>query len=245
MNTKIFFLSFLMFFLFQNSVFGQTEYRLLVKEGNVKFKGKDYDGASSKFSEAVKVNGEDFAAHYNLGNALYKSEKFEDAKAEFSKAEKLAQNVEDKAAALHNLGNAYMKLDDAEKAADAYKGSLKHKPYSEPTRKNYEIAMLKLKKEQRDKDQSSSSGKSGGGDDQNKGKDGDSKDKNQSQGKGQQNEGEGKNPEDAKKGNTEGRLSKENEKRLLDHIGEKEKQTARRILNDNSYSMPESNEKDW
>ena len=208
MNTKIFFLSFLMFFLFQNSVFGQTEYRLLVKEGNVKFKGKDYDGASSKFSEAVKVNGEDFAAHYNLGNA-------------------------------------YMKLDDAEKAADAYKGSLKQKPYSEPTRKNYEIAMLKLKKEHRDKDQSSSSGKSGGGDDQNKGKDGDSKDKNQSQGKGQQNEGEGKNPEDAKKGNTESRLSKENEKRLLDHIGEKEKQTARRILNDNSYSMPESNEKDW
>ncbi|KQT17594.1 aerotolerance regulator BatC [Chryseobacterium sp. Leaf404] len=245
MNTKIFFLSFLMVFLFQNSVFGQTEYRILVKEGNVKFKAKDYSGASAKFTEAVKENGEDFAAHYNLGNSLYKSEKYEEAKAEFSKAEKLAQNTEDKAAALHNLGNAYMKLEDAEKAAQAYKSSLKQKPYSEPTRKNYEIAMLKQKKEQRDQDQSSSSGKSGGGDDQNKGKDGNSKDKSQSQGKGQQNEGEGKNPENAKDGDREGKLSKEDQKRLLDHIGEKEKQTARRILNDNSYSMPESNEKDW
>jgi len=245
MNTKIFFLPFVFIFLIQNLAFGQKNYRTLVYEGNQKFKVKDYDGASSKYSEAITQNGNDFTAHYNLGNALYKAEKFEDAKAEYAKAEKLAQSVQDKAAALHNLGNAYMKLNDNEKAAEAYKSSLKQNPYSEPTRKNYEIAKLKEKEKERNKNQQSNSGKQGGGDDKNKGKDGDTKDKNQSQGKGQQNEGKGQNPEQAKKGNQEGRLSKEDQKRLLNHIGEREKETARRILNDNSYSMPESNEKDW
>jgi tetratricopeptide (TPR) repeat protein len=51
-----------------------------VYEGNQKFNGKDYDGASSKYMEAVKQNNKDFTAHYNLGNALYKSKKYEEAK---------------------------------------------------------------------------------------------------------------------------------------------------------------------
>ncbi len=40
-------------------------------------------------------------------------------------------------------------------------------------------------------------------------------------------------------------MPKNLEKAILDKINEKEKETARRILNKNSYSMPESNEKDW
>jgi Tfp pilus assembly protein PilF len=121
-------------------LFGQENYRTLVHEGNQKFDGKDYDGASSKYMEAVKSKYKDFTAHYNMGNALYKSKKYEEAKAEFEKAEQLSQTLPDKAAALHNLGNTYMQMNQPEKAADYYKKSLKAKPYSEATRKNYEIA---------------------------------------------------------------------------------------------------------
>jgi Tfp pilus assembly protein PilF len=56
-----------------------------------------------------------------LGNALYKSKKYEEAKAEFEKAEQLSQTLPDKAAALHNLGNTYMQMNQPEKAADYYK----------------------------------------------------------------------------------------------------------------------------
>jgi hypothetical protein len=45
--------------------------------------------------------------------------------------------------------------------------------------------------------------------------------------------------------NNEGKMPKNLENAILDKINEKEKETARRILNKNSYSMPESNEKDW
>ncbi|MBV8325762.1 tetratricopeptide repeat protein [Chryseobacterium sp.] len=246
MNTKIIFLSFIIAFLFSGFLFGQENYRTLVHEGNQKFDGKDYDGASSKYMEAVKSNEKDFTAHYNLGNALYKNKKYEEAKAEFEKAQQLSQTIPDKAAALHNLGNTYMQMNQPEKAADFYKKALKQNPYSEATRKNYEIAKLK-EKEQQQKNQQNNSGK-GGGNDQNKGDDqkGDKKDQKQDQGSGQQNEGksdQGNNPQQNPQ--NEGKMPKNLENAILDKINEKEKETARRILNKNSYSMPESNEKDW
>ncbi|MFP3832906.1 tetratricopeptide repeat protein [Chryseobacterium sp. SIMBA_028] len=247
MNTKIIFLSLIVAFSFSSPLFGQENYRTLVHEGNQKFDGKDYDGASSKYMEAVKSNDKDFMAHYNMGNALYKSKKYEDAKVEFEKAQQLSQTFADKSAALHNLGNTYMQMNQPEKAADYYKKALKQNPYSEATRKNYEIAKLKEKEKEQQKNQQNNSGKGGGGNDQNKGEDqkGD-KDQKQDQGNGQQNEGksdQGNNPQQNQ--NNEGKMPKNLENAILDKINEKEKETARRILNKNSYSMPESNEKDW
>ncbi|MGE4513708.1 MAG: tetratricopeptide repeat protein, partial [Chryseobacterium sp.] len=136
MNNKIIFFSFIIAFFCSGVVSGQESYRTLVYEGNEKFNGKDYDGASVKYMEAIKTNDKDFAAHYNLGNALYKSKKYEEAKAEFEKAQRISQTLSDKAAALHNLGNAYMQTKQPEKAAEFYKQSLKQNPYSEATRKN-------------------------------------------------------------------------------------------------------------
>ncbi|RZJ49913.1 MAG: tetratricopeptide repeat protein [Chryseobacterium sp.] len=244
MNTKILFLSLMIVFSFSSTLFGQKNYKTLVYEGNQKFNGKDYDGASSRYMEAVKSNEKEFTAHYNLGNALYKSKKYEEAKAEFEKAKSLSQTIPDKAAALHNLGNTYMQMNQPEKAADFYKQSLKQDPYNEATRKNFEIAKLK-EKEKQQKDQESKSGKGGGGDDQQKNKDknGDPK---KDQGKGQENDGnspEGDNPDPNK--NNQGKMPKDIENAILNKVSEKEKETARRILNKNSYSMPQSNEKDW
>ncbi|MCS3532699.1 tetratricopeptide repeat protein [Chryseobacterium sp. JUb7] len=247
MNTKIIFLSFIIVFSFSGILFGQESYRTLVYEGNQKFNGKDYDGASSKYMEAIKSNEKDFTAHYNLGNALYKNKKYEEAKTEFEKAQQLSQTLPDKAASLHNLGNTYMQMNQPEKAADYYKQSLKQNPYNESTRKNYEIAKLKEKENQQKKnDQQNNSGKGGGGKDQQQNDDQKGNDQKQDQGQGQQNQGkspQGDNPDPNQ--NNEGKLPKDLENAILNKVSEKEKETARRILNKNSYSMPESNEKDW
>lgn len=244
MNTKILFLSLMAVLSCSTALFGQKSYKTLVYEGNQKFNGKDYDGASSRYMEAVKSNEKEFTAHYNLGNALYKSKKYDEAKAEFEKAQRLSQTIPDKAAALYNLGNTYMQMNQPEKAADFYKQSLKQDPYNEATRKNFEIAKLKEKENQQKKNKEDKSGKGGGGEDQKKEKDqkGDSKD----QGQGQKNEGdspEGNQPDPNK--NNQGKMPKDVENAILNKVGEKEKETARRILNKNSYSMPQSNEKDW
>lgn len=227
----------------------QDNYKTLVYEGNKAFDDKKYDASSSKFLEAAKLNEKDFTAHYNLGNSLYKKKMYEDAKAEFHKAEAIAKNKNDKAAAQYNLGNSLMQTDKNEDAAEYYKKALKNDPYNESIRKNYEIAKLKDKQ----KKQKQQQGKEG--DKKDKPKDGSENDKGEQKGeqpngksgdKNQKGQGAGddkqqKNP-NKEDGNT---IPKDIENAILNKVQDREKETARRILNKNANSVPQSNEKDW
>ncbi len=247
MNTNALFSAVLMIFglMFFSA---QENYNTLIFKGNQQFDKKNYDNASSKYMEAAKLNEKDFTAHYNLGNALYKRKMYDEAKAEFEKAEKLATTIPDKSAALYNSGNAYMQKNDSKKAAELYKQALKLDPYNETIRKNYEIAMLKEKEKQQQQQQKNNTG-GGGGDnknkDQNQGQDKGNTPK-QEQGNGQQNKGEGEgNDLNQSKNNDADKMPKDLENSILNRVENKERETAKRILNKNSYSMPQSNEKDW
>lgn len=232
-------------FLGLNAVSAQKNYNTLIYEGNKEFGRKNYEASSSKYMEAVKLNDKDFTAHYNLANSLYKREKYEEAKAEYAKAQSLAQTLPDKSAALYNLGNANMQTNNHEKAAEYYKQALKQDPYNETIRKNYEIAKLKEKEEQQKKN--SSGGGGGGGKDKQDSKDGKGEKQNGGQGGNQKGEGGegGNNPDQNKNENNGSNIPKDQENAILNRVGNKERETARKILNKNSYSMPQSNEKDW
>ena len=246
MNLKLFFA--VIFLAVGCSFFSaQENYKTLVFKGNQQFDKENYETSSSKYMEAIKLDDKEFMAHYNLGNALYKRKMFDEAKAEFEKAEKLSANLPDKSAALYNLGNTYMQQENSKKAAELYKQALKQDPYNESIRKNYEIAMLKEKEKEEQKKQKNDSG-GGDGDenkDKNKGQDKGDQPK-QEAGTGQKNkgDGDGKDPNENKKPDAN-KMPKDLEDAILNRVGNKERETAKRILNKNSYSLPESNEKDW
>jgi Ca-activated chloride channel family protein len=256
MNIRILFTTLCIVFSAQ-FITAQKSYDALVYEGNKSFDNKKYSDATSKYLDAIQKNQSNFSAHYNLGNALYKDGKFEEAQAEYTKAQQLAKNSDDKAAALNNLGNAHMKLNQPEKAAEFYKKSLKQKPNNESTRKNFEIA--KLKQEQKDKKNSKDDQK----DKPNQKQEGDKKEEDKKQGgnkeedkkeKGKQPNGNDKGddqkgdaPTENKKKEEDGKNSipKDLENAILNRASNKERETARRILNKNSNSVPLSNDKDW
>lgn len=226
-------------------VFAQKSYKSLVHEGNRFYENNKFEAAASSFMEAVKTDKNSYTAHYNLGNALYRSEKYEEAIAEYQKASELSQNLHDKASALHNLGNTYMQLNKPDKAAEFYKQSLKQEPRNEQTRKNYEIAKLK------DQENKQNQGKGGGGEGQQQqdqsGQGDQKKDGQQGAGSGPESEGKdnsGNNPNPDKQNNN-GALPKGMQEAILNRVSDKERETAKKILNKDSYSMPESNEKDW
>ncbi len=248
MNNKRLFLTFVLTFLCFEIFSAQKSYNILMNEGNQLFEKNKYEAAASKYLETVKQNKNDFAAHYNLANALYKSKKYEEAKAEYEKANQLSKTLSDKASALHNLGNTYMQMNQPEKAAEFYKQSLKQEPRNEATRKNYEIAKLKQKEKEQQQNQKNNKDGGGGKDGKNENKQGEGdqkKDSQQGGGQGnQQDNGQGQdgnNPNQNNKGN----LPKGTQDAILNRISEREKETAKKILNKESYSMPESNEKDW
>ena len=247
MNLKLFYTG---FFLALGSAFfsAQENYKTLVFKGNQQFDKENYESSSSKYMEAVQLNENEFMAHYNLGNSLYKRKMYEEAKAEYEKAEKLSTTLPDKSAALYNLGNSYMMQENSKKAAELYKQALKQDPYNESVRKNYEIAMLKEKEKEQQKNKKDDSGE-GEGDEQskekNKGQDkGDQPQKEAGNGQQNKGEGDGKDPNENKNNNSD-KMPKDLEDAILNRVGNKERETAKRILNKNSYSMPESNEKDW
>ena len=233
-------------FLGLNFISAQENYNTLVYEGNRQFEKKNYEASSSKYMAAVKLNDKDFTAHYNLANSLYKREKYEEAQAEYQKAQALAQTLPDKSAALYNLGNTYMQTNNHEKAAEFYKQALKQDPYNETIRKNYEIAKLKEKEQQNQQNQKNNGG-GGGGKDKQESKDGKGEKQNGGQGGNEKGEGgeNGNNPDQNKNENNGSNIPKDQQNAILNRVENKERETARKILNKNSYSMPQSNEKDW
>lgn len=229
-------------------IFAQESYNSLVYKGNQDFNNKNFESASGKYLEAVKTKENDFTAHYNLGNSLYKRKLFDEAKAEYKKAAEMSTNVNDKAAALYNSGNVEMSVNNSKEAAKLYKEALKQNPYNEAIRKNYEIAMLKEKEKEEEKKQNNKSDSGGGNGkekDQNQGTDKGNTPQNQA-GSGEKNKGEGEGEDPNKKKNdNSGKMPSDLEKSLMDRVENKERETAKRVLNKNSYSMPQSNEKDW
>lgn len=223
--------------------FAQESYKTLIYEGNQQFEKGNYEGSSSKFMGAVKQNPKDFAAHYNLGNALYKQKKYDEAKAEYEKASALAQTKADKTAALYNQGNVYMQSENPQKAAELYKQALKYDPYNETVRKNYEIAMLKDKENQQQ--QKGKNGGGGGGEGKDKSQDQEKDPKGQEQNGVQGNQNQGQDPNETKNQNNGSNIPKDEQDAILNRIEGRERETARKILNKNSYAMPQSNEKDW
>lgn len=221
--------------------FAQSSYNTQMHEGNQRFERGDFQGSTSSFSKVVKENEKDFGAHYNLGNSLYREGKFEEAKAEFEKAQELAQTKEHQKKAHYNKGNALMKLGDFDSAAQEYKKTLKLDPYNEQARRNYEIALLKEKEEEN----KNSGGSGGGGENQEKGQEKDPNGNSQNGGSnpgGEDGTG-GKDPNSQQKA-PQG-MPKDKQQALLNSIEGKEGETARRILNKNTFSEPRSNAKDW
>jgi hypothetical protein len=137
-----------------------------------------------------------------------------------------------------------MQTSNPEKAAEFYKKSLKQDPYNESTRKNYEIAKLKEKENQQDKNKNKSGGGGGKGNKKDQ-EGGDDDKKKQSGGSGDAQKGTGDGEDQDKNQNPSNGMPKELQDALLNRVANKERETAKRILNKGSYSVPESNAKDW
>lgn len=121
-----------------------------VFRGNKEYEKQDYTAAEVEYRRGIEANKESFEAHYNLGNALFRQEKYPEAQAAFEKAASLLpkEDKANRAATFHNLGNAFFAQEQYEKAIEAYKEALRNNPKDDDTRYNLVKAMEMLKKQQ-------------------------------------------------------------------------------------------------
>lgn len=133
-----------------------------IRRGNKQYNDSNYTEAEVNYRRALDKNYQSFEAHYNLGDALFRQEKFPEALEQYAKAEQLLK-ADDKtrkeqlnsrlAATYHNMGNAMYAQQQYDKAVAAYQQSLRRNPKDHDTRYNLVKAMQQLQQQQQQQDQ--------------------------------------------------------------------------------------------
>lgn len=133
-----------------------------VRCGNRQYNDSNYTDAEVNYRRGLDKNAQSFEAHYNLGNALFRQEKYAEALEQYAEAENLLNTNEDLrqeqidsrlAATYHNIGNAHYVQQQYDKAVAAYQQSLRRNPKDHETRYNLVKAMQQLQQQQNQQQQ--------------------------------------------------------------------------------------------
>ena len=127
-----------------------------VRRGNREYRKQNYTEAEVDYRRGLEKNRDGYEAHYNLGDALFKQDKYADAQAEFETAAKLLDKKTDKeryAKVMHNIGNCNFAQQNYGQAVAAYQESLRANPKDNDTRYNLVKAMQLLQQQQQQQQQ--------------------------------------------------------------------------------------------
>jgi tetratricopeptide (TPR) repeat protein len=123
-----------------------------IKKGNDAYKKNDYETATKKYGEVVQKNENNATAQFNLGNALYKTEKKDDAVNTFEKAAITFSKPAEKSNALYNKAVVLQNNKKLEECILNYKNALKLNPNNEDARHNLQLALKKQQQEKQKQD---------------------------------------------------------------------------------------------
>lgn len=133
-----------------------------VRRGNRQYNDSNYTEAEVNYRRGIDKNASSFEAYYNLGNALFRQEKYPEALEAYAQAEKLLDTNDQQqkeelanrlATTYHNMGNAYYVQQQYDKAIAAYQQSLRQNPKDHETRYNLVKAMQQLQQQQNQQQQ--------------------------------------------------------------------------------------------
>ena len=226
--------------------------RSLTREGNKLFDKGKYADAEASYKKALEKKNNFPEAMFNLGDAMYKQERYDDAVSQYELAAKTFTDTKLKAQSFHNMGNCQLEKKEYEKAVDAYKQALKYNPADKDTKYNLAYANAKLKekqkqdqqnknnknnKDQQNKDQKDKDKK----DDKNKG----DKDKKDDKGQKDKKDGQGQGDKDQKPQKGQPKLSKEQAEKLLEALKAEEQKAQDKMQKKTAKPADVKVEKDW
>lgn len=207
------------------------------RQGNKEYKENKYDDAELLYRRSFDENPAYSNAMFNLGDALYKQEKYQDAYKSFESLANSEIDPVSKSASFYNLGNTLIKDNKLKESIEAYKNSLRLNPGNLEAKYNLAYAQDQLKKQeqeqqqqQQQEDQDNKQDKEQD-DKQNKDKQGDNnKEENQDQQDQQQDENQ-QNPDDQQNNKQEpqDKMSKQDAERLLQALAADEQDVQEKV----------------
>lgn len=220
------------------SLLGQEE-REYIRKGNRLYKKGEFAGSEGMYRRAEEQASSGNDAIFNLGDALYRQNRYSEASAEFSRAAKAGETDSLKRAdGLYNLGNSLLKEQKFEESINAYMSSLKLNPANIQAKYNLAYAQDQLKKQQEQEQQQ----------DQKKDQEkGDNKDQQQDKQDQEQKEDQDKKeqPQNEQNQQQQPDISREDAKRLLDALAAKEKEAQDKVQRDKAAKAKVRVIKNW
>lgn len=220
------------------SLLGQEE-REYIRKGNRLYKKGEFAGSEGMYRRAEEQSSSGNDAIFNLGDALYRQNRYSEASAEFSRAAKAGETDSLKRAdGLYNLGNSLLKEQKFEESINAYMSSLKLNPANIQAKYNLAYAQDQLKKQQEQEQQQ----------DQKKDQEkGDNKDQQQDKQDQEQKEDQDKKeqPQNEQNQQQQPDISREDAKRLLDALAAKEKEAQDKVQRDKAAKAKVRVIKNW
>ena len=143
------------------TITGQKAERERIREGNKLYNQDKFTEAEIAYRKSIEVNPRSIEGAYDLGNALYKQQKYPEAVEQYSliasQSERLlmenAENVNRLAQVFHNLGNIGMQNKDYAQSIEAYKQSLRLNPSDNETRYNLALAQKLLENQENEEEE--------------------------------------------------------------------------------------------
>lgn len=173
-----------------------------------------FSNAETEYRKALNKKPNDLQWNFNLADAIYKQQRFDEAAGKFSEIAEKMTTPQEKARALHNMGNSELLNQKIDESIETYKKALRQNPTDLDTKYNLAYAqLLKKKKEEQQKNQ-----------DQNQDQD------KQDQNKDQQNkDNQDQQNEDQQQQPQQNKISKENAEQLLQVLQNDEREIQDKV----------------
>jgi tetratricopeptide (TPR) repeat protein len=246
--------------IFSLAVNGQNE-RKFVRSGNKLFMEAvrdtsrldttKFSNAETEYRKALNKKPTDTKWNFNLADAMYKQMRFDEAAERFSELAEKMETPEEKARALHNIGNSQLMQQKLDESIESYKKALRNNPNDLDTKYNLAYAqMMKNKQQQQqNQDQNKDQNKDQQNQDQNKDQQNDQNKDNQDQQnkQDQQNQNQDQNKDQQQKQQPQqNKISKENAEQLLQALQNDERDIQDKVKKEKAAQAKKVRvEKEW
>ncbi len=220
-----------------------------IREGNRLYHKEQFDESELSYRRALEKDEESPGARFNLGNSLYKQERYDEALRYFGE---LAGEIDDpvnRSRVYHNIGNSMLMSNQIEQSIEAYKEALRNNPQDQETRYNLAFAQHLLDEME---DQQQEGDDSQEGDDNHEGNDddqtADQQDQEGDDDQGDQDRDSGddqQSPEDQSPQPRPDQISPEEALRMLEAADREDQRVQEKLMEQKETQQPQRTGRNW
>jgi len=208
--------------------YGQADKKFL-RQGNREYGDGKYSDSEILYRKAADKNNTSHAPVFNIGDALYKQNKFEEAGKQFVENARMDDADEEKSAAFYNLGNSLLMADKPQESIEAYKNSLRINPGNPEAKYNLGYAQDLLKQQQQQQQQQDKNDQNKDQQDNKEQQDKNNQDDQNKDKKDEQDQDEEQKQDNSQNQQQQQGISKEDAERLLNAIANDEKNVQEKV----------------